>query len=80
MLIDRNDGAINVCEMKFAKDEYVIDAGYEQRLRERNASFCASSKTKKTLLNTFVTTYGIKKNKYSSIVNNEITMDDLFMD
>lgn len=80
MLIDRNDGAINVCEMKFAKDEYVIDAGYEQRLRERNASFCASSKTKKTLLNTFVTMYGIKKNKYSGIVNSEITMDDLFMD
>ena len=33
MLIDRADGAINICEMKYAKDEFVIDAGYEQRLQ-----------------------------------------------
>ena len=26
MLIDRADGAINICEMKYAKDEFVIDA------------------------------------------------------
>ena len=28
MLIDRADGAINICEMKYAKDEFVIDATF----------------------------------------------------
>lgn len=78
MLIDRADGAINICEMKYAQSEYVIDADYEQRLRERMASFAAVTKTKKALLHTFVTTYGVKRNIHSGMVNSEVKMDDLF--
>ncbi len=78
MLIERADGAINICEMKYAKDEYVIDADYAQRLRERESSFVAATKTKKALLHTFVTTFGVKKSRYSGLVNSEVTMDDLF--
>lgn len=80
MLIDRSDGAINICEMKYAHNEYVIDADYEQRLRERMASFAAATKTKKSLLHTFVTTYGVKRNMHSGIVNCEVKMNDLFKD
>lgn len=79
MLIDRADGAINICEMKFAQSEYVIDADYEQRLRERMASFAAVTKTKKALLHIFVTTYGVKRNMHSGMVNSEVKMDDLFV-
>lgn len=79
MLIDRADGAIDICEMKFAQSEYVIDADYEQRLRERMASFAAVTKTKKALLHTFVTTYGVKRNIHSGIVNSEVKMEDLFV-
>lgn len=78
MLIDRADGVINICEMKYAKEEYVIDANYELRLRERISSFRAATQTKKSLLQTFVTTYGIKRNLHSGIVASEIRMDDLF--
>lgn len=78
MLIDRADGAINICEMKYAQDEYVIDADYEQRLRERMSSFCVATKTKKALRHTFVTTYGVKRNQHSGLVDSEVTMDDLF--
>lgn len=78
MLIDRADGAINICEMKYAQDEYVIDADYEQRLRERMASFSVATKTKKALLHTFITTYGVKRNIHCGLVNSEVKMDDLF--
>lgn len=78
MLIDRADGVINICEMKYAKEEYVIDANYEQHLRERISSFRAATQTKKSLLQTFVTTYGVKRNIHSGIVASEIKMDDLF--
>lgn len=78
MLIDRADGAINICEMKYAKDEYMITADYEQRLRERMSSFHAATKTKKALLHTFITTYGVKRNMHSGLVNSEVKLDDLF--
>ncbi len=78
MLIDRADGAINICEMKYAKDEYSITADYEQRLRERMSSFHAATKTKKALLHTFITTYGVKRNMHSGLVNSEVKLDDLF--
>ncbi len=78
LLIDRNDGAINVCEMKYADEEYVISAEYEQRLQERASLFRQVTKTKKTLLCTFVTTYGVKKNMHSGIVQSEVKIDDLF--
>lgn len=77
MLIDRADGAINICEMKYAKDEFVIDANYEQRLRERMSSFAVATKTKKALLHTFITTYGVKRNTHSGWVNSEVKMNDL---
>lgn len=78
MLIDRADGAINICEMKYAKNEFVIDANYEQRLRERMSSFAVATKTKKALLHTFITTYGVKRNTHSGWVNSEVKMNDLF--
>lgn len=34
--------------------------------------------SEKALHLTFVTTYGVKRNMYSSIVQSEVTMDDLF--
>lgn len=78
MLIDRADGAINICEMKYANDEYTITADYEQRLRDRMSSFRAATKTKKALLHTFITTYGVKRNMHSGLVNSEVRLDDLF--
>ena len=57
----------------------MIDADYELRLRERMAFFAAVTKTKKALLHIFVTTYGVKRNMHSGMVNSEVKMDDLFV-
>ena len=40
--------------------------------------FRMATKNKKTLVNTFVTTYGVANAKNKSIVHSEVTMDDLF--
>lgn len=77
LLIDRNDGVINICEMKYTNAEYVIDAEYERRLRERASLIQVVTKTRKALLHTFVTTYGVKRNAYSGIVQNNVTLEDL---
>lgn len=78
LLIDRRDQTINLCEMKFSLGEFEITKQYDERLRERTEIFRSSTKTRKSLHLTFVTTYGVKKNIYSGNVQSEVTLDDLF--
>ena len=78
LLIDRADEVINICEIKFASDKYVIDSEYEERLRNRASLFRTVTKTKKSIQHTFITTYGVSPNLHSGIVQSEVTMDDLF--
>ena len=78
LLIDRKDQVVNLCEMKYSLSEYVIDAEYEQKLRNKKSVFIDTTNTKKAVHLTMVTTFGIKANAYSEIVQNEVTLDDLF--
>ena len=84
MIIERADRIIHLCEMKFSTDRYVstdryaITDNYEMILRERMGLFRMATKTRKTLVITFVTTYGVVDGKHKSIVHSEVTMDDLF--
>ncbi len=79
LLIDRRDQTINLCEMKFAQGEFEITKQYDSHLRERAESFRSATKTRKALHQTFVTTYGVKKNMYSGNIQSEIRLDDLFV-
>ncbi len=78
LLIDRKDQVINLCEMKYSLSEYAIDAEYEQKLRNKKSAFINATNTRKAVHLTMVTTFGIKANAHSGIVQNEITLDDLF--
>ena len=80
LLIDRRDQTINLCEMKFSQSEFEITKQYDARLRERAEIFRAATKTCKALHQTFVTTYGLKKNMYSGNVQSEVMLDDLFVE
>jgi AAA+ ATPase superfamily predicted ATPase len=78
LIIDRGDNVINLCEIKYSKYEYEITKEYDDKLRERANLFVSENKTNKTIFTTFITTYGVKKNKYSGNVHSEIIMDELF--
>ena len=78
LLIDRRDDVINICEMKFASDKYVITRDYEEKLRERESIFRSKTGTRKATVHTFITTFGVRQNNHSSIVQSEVIMDDLF--
>ena len=78
LLIDRKDQVINLCEMKYSLSEYVIDAEYERKLRNKKSVFIDTTNTRKAVHLTMVTTFGIKANAHSGIVQNEITLEDLF--
>ena len=78
LLIDRNDGIINLCEMKFTNSELVIDKKTDEDLRNKKATFLTETKTRKAIHITMVTTYGVRHNAYWNNIQSEVTMNDLF--
>ena len=79
MLIERADNTINICEMKFSQNEFVIDKDYDANLRHKLARFGDSISRRKTLRLTMVTTYGVVHNAYWNRVQSEVVSDDLFL-
>ena len=79
LLIDRNDRVINVCEIKFSDSGYVVSKDYGKRLKEKLRIFRESTKTKKFLMLTLLTTFGLKHNEHSlGYVEKVLTLDALF--
>ncbi|MFT4534685.1 MAG: AAA+ ATPase superfamily predicted ATPase [Saprospiraceae bacterium] len=79
MLIERNDGVTNICEMKFSISEFTITKSYADNLRTKISVYKNATKTKNAIQLITVTTYGVSKNAYASeLVQKDITMDDLF--
>jgi len=79
LLIDRRDFAINICEMKFAENVFVIDKAYCNELEGKSNIFKEATGTKKSLFLTMVTTFGVQRNEYATrSVQAEVTIDALF--
>ena len=79
LLIDRNDNIINICETKYANNEYVIDKKTDENLRNKRTAFIYETKTKKSIHTTMITTYGVKHNEYWNNIQSDITLKDLFV-
>jgi len=78
LVLDRKDQVINLFELKFSINEYTIDKKYDMNLRNKIANFRQYTGTKKALFLTFLTTYGVKQNKYSGLVRSNLDMDIFF--
>lgn len=78
LVIDRADRNINLCEMKFSTGQYSITQAYEEKLRSRMQLFREKTGVTKSLICTFVTTFGVVKGIHSAVVGKELTMADLF--
>lgn len=78
MLIDRDDRIINICEMKYTDEEYIVTADVDRQIRQRISRFIARSATRKAIHPILITTYGLSSNGYASVFQRTITMDDLF--
>lgn len=81
LLIDRSDKAINLCEIKYSDNPYIIDKKYMENLRNKVALFRQITKTRKGIALTMITSFGLVKNSYSmNNIHSQITADDLFVD
>ena len=79
LIIDRKDGVINLCEMKYTNEEYAPDQEEYEKIQNRMFVFQKETKTGKAIHLTQVSANGCKQNKYSGIFLNRISGDDLFI-
>jgi hypothetical protein len=80
LLIERADRIVHVCEIKFAQGQFAIDKKYAAELRQKLFVFGQKRFAhRKTLFLTFITTFGLLPNEYSTeLLQNQLTLDDLF--
>ena len=72
------NGKIIDSEIKYPVHEFEIDKAYDLQLRNKIEAFRRETGTTKTLQLVMITTYGIRKNKYSNLVSGQVTLEDLF--
>lgn len=78
LLIDRVDGVINICEMKWSSDLFAISKSYAMELQKKLDVFYEVTRTRKTLVLTFIVTEGVKLNSYRDYAQKVIELSKLF--
>ena len=79
-LIDRKDGVINLCEMKYTDDAFAVDKTEHEKLVNRLSAFQKETQPRKAIHMTLVSANGLLNGKYSSVFQNVITGEQLFSD
>lgn len=78
LLIERDDHVINACEIKFYSDEFTVNYSYYRELLSRQGILMEHISPKMSVYQTLISSYGLKRNEYSGIFTQVVTMDDLF--
>lgn len=78
LVIDRADGIVNLCEMKWSSAEHAITKAYDQSLHGKVQVFMEATRTRKAPQLTLVTPFGLADNAYRHNVQAEVTAEDLF--
>lgn len=79
LLLDREDDAITLCEIKYSANPFMIDKSYAKNLMNKVDIFKNYFKTSKQIFLVMVTATGIKKNSWSKeLMDGEVTLADLF--
>lgn len=78
LVIDRRDRVTNICEIKFSVGEFAIDQDYEDKLRKKMQVFREATNSRNALQLVMITTYGVRQNAHSGIVQSQVRMNDLF--
>lgn len=79
LLLDRNDQVVNLFEIKFYNTEYSLTEADAKAFRRQMGVFRDITQTRKHLMLTLITTFGLKHNTHSlGLVEKVLTLDDLF--
>lgn len=79
LLIDRNDGVINLCEIKYHAEPYTLTKAEADALRNKIAVFKAVTGTRKHIMPVLIAPFGVLPNAHSlELLPAQLSMDDLF--
>ncbi|MCK6693786.1 MAG: AAA family ATPase [Thermoanaerobaculia bacterium] len=79
LLIDRKDRVINVFEIKFSEQPYIITQAYAAQLAHKISHFKEKTGTRKSVFLTMLTPFGVQSNAYASaLVQQNMDMNVLF--
>ncbi len=78
LLIDRKDGVINLCEMKYTDDVYEVDKTEYGNLMNKLSTFQKETQPRKAIHMTLVSANGFSNGKYASVFQNVIIGEQLF--
>ena len=78
LAIDRADGIVNLCEMKYSNKPFVISEQYRLSVLDKVDAWRRAFGSKKAIHVTFVTAEGLKPNDNSDVVQSEVRLADLF--
>jgi len=78
LIINRSDGIINLCEMKYTSRPFLIDSEYDLALTRKREIFREETATKKALHITMVTSNGLAPGSYMGTVQAHVLLEDLY--
>ena len=78
MLIDRKDGIIDICELKYSAGEYHLNSEEEERIANKCHRFIEDYPTTKAVHVALITTNKKPIENNSDFVQNILIMNDLF--
>ena len=79
LVIERKDGAINLCEMKFYNKKFTIDYAYHETLQRRLKIFRQEAGETREIYQTLITTHGLSQGGYADDFKDVIVLDELFL-
>lgn len=79
LLFDRDDDAINICEIKYTDKPYAMTKDYFNNMKNKIETFQNVTRTKKQIFVAMITSSGISDNQYSKeLISQVVNLDDLF--
>ncbi len=80
LIINRRDNCINLCEIKFYENKFLLDKKYAAVLLQKKQLFKEETKTRKQLFITLISSMGITGNENSiGLIDQQLNLDHLFI-
>jgi len=79
LILQRNDGSVTLCEIKFNLKEIIIDKTFRANLLNKVAAYRKTTKIDEHVFIVMVTCAGVKKNNYAKeLLADQLVLADLF--
>ncbi len=78
LIIDRADGIVTMCEIKYSKTEYALSKKEYNNILNRIECFVRETHCRKGVQTVIITTLGLKSHGFAEIASKSVRLDDLF--